>query len=109
VPPAGMVVPCLPTACQAPKHLASPRARLKGVGNYASAARELVNVLGVDSARSLVTLLDQPDKVRADVFRQLHERRSHPALEDALLDLEADTVVRGWLTECLRLELGHAP
>jgi hypothetical protein len=49
--------------------------------------------------------LESPDDVRADLFRQLHERETHEALLDALTDLEADSVMCGWLVEYLRFEL----
>jgi hypothetical protein len=41
--------------------------------------------------------LDADDAVRADAFRQFYERGTH----DALTDLEADPVMRGWLVEHL--------
>lgn len=74
--------------------------------DYADAAGALVSMLGVNGARSLLTLLDQPDQVRADAFRQLHARGSHRLLEDVLVDLELDPPMRIWLAEYLRLELG---
>jgi hypothetical protein len=74
--------------------------------DYARAARDLINVLGEEGARQLLLLLHRPDYVRADVFRQLHARGTHRLLEDALVDLEADDVMRGWLAEHLRLALG---
>jgi len=42
-------------------------------------------------------LLESDDGVRADAFRQFHERGVHEPLLDALTDLEADHVMRGWL------------
>jgi len=36
----------------------------------------------------------------------LYERGGNEALLDSLHDLEANPVVRGWLVECPRLELG---
>jgi hypothetical protein len=46
-----------------------------------------------------------PDTIRADAFRQFHERGGNEALLDALTDLEADLVMRGWLVEHLRIVL----
>ena len=75
------------------------------MSDYANEARKMIRTLGREGAGELLRLLDQPDAVRADAFRQLHERGTNRALEDALLDIEADPVMRGWLTEHLRLEL----
>jgi hypothetical protein len=74
--------------------------------DYQAAARRGVEILGSDAARELMRLLEADDEVRVDAFRQLHERGGHDALLDALTDLEADPVMRGWLVEHLRLELG---
>jgi hypothetical protein len=63
-------------------------------------------VFGEDGARNLLTLLESPGDARADAFRQLYERGTHEPLLDALVDLEADALMRGWLAEHLRLELG---
>jgi hypothetical protein len=60
------------------------------------------------AAREFLALLDSDDDVRADAFRQFHERGGNEALLDALTDLEADSVMRGWLVEHLRIELGVA-
>ena len=76
--------------------------------DYASVAQGLVRILGPEGARELLWLLDQSDGVRAEAFRQLHGRGTHPSLEDALVHLESDDVWRGWLAEYLRLELGLA-
>ncbi len=73
--------------------------------DYERAAQELVAKLGDVAARQLLLWLDSPDDVRADLFRQLHERGTHEALLDAMTDLEADPVMRGWLVEYLRLAL----
>jgi hypothetical protein len=82
------------------------RARLRAMRDYGAAARQLVRVFGLEGAHSFLTLLEQPDHVRADVFRQIHERSNYRVLEDVLVDLETDALMRGWLAEHLRLELG---
>lgn len=76
--------------------------------DYVETAARLVHILGSAGARDLLKLLDQPDDVRADAFRQLHERGEHDALLDTLTELEADPVMRGWLAENLRLVLDQA-
>jgi hypothetical protein len=73
---------------------------------YEDAARRTVEILGEPAAHELLMLLDSDDLVRADAFRQFHERGGHEPLLDALADLEADPVMRGWLVEHLRLRLG---
>ena len=58
-------------------------------------------------AKSIPTIvLEADDEVRVGAFRQFHERGGNEALLDALTDLEADAVMRGWLAEHLRLALG---
>lgn len=49
--------------------------------------------------------VESDDAVPAGAFRQFHERGGHEALLDALTDLEADPILRGWLAEHLRLQL----
>jgi hypothetical protein len=66
--------------------------------DYQAAARQIVETLGPEAARELLMLLDSDDAIRADTFRQLL---------DSLGDLEADPVMRGWLVEHLRIELGR--
>jgi hypothetical protein len=73
--------------------------------DYQAAARLIVEVLGPDGARDLLRLLETDDAVRAEAFRQFHERGGNEALLDALTDLEADPMMRGWLVEHLRLVL----
>ena len=73
---------------------------------YQEAARRIVEVLGEPAAREFLTLLESNDTVRADAFRQLYERGDKDALLDSLHDLEADPVMRGWLVEYLKMELG---
>ena len=73
---------------------------------YQDAARRIVEVLGESAAREFLTLLESNDTVRADTFRRFYERGDNDALLDSLHDLEADPVMRGWLVEQLRLELG---
>ncbi len=73
---------------------------------YQDAARRIVEVLGEPAAREFLTLLESDDTVRADAFRQLYERGDNDALLDSLHDLEADPVMRGWLVEYLKMELG---
>ena len=73
--------------------------------DYEAAARRIVETLGADRARDLLRLLEADDVIRADAFRQFHERGGHEPLLDALADLEADPVMRGWLVEHLRLIL----
>ncbi len=73
---------------------------------YQHAARRIVTVLGEDGARQFLKLLDSSDTARADALRQLYERGGRDALLDSLHDLEADPLVRGWLVEHLRVELG---
>jgi hypothetical protein len=41
------------------------------VGSYADTAARLVRILGPAGAKDVLALLDQPDDVRADAFRQL--------------------------------------
>jgi hypothetical protein len=74
--------------------------------DYRAAARQIVETCGLEAARELLRLLDSDDVVRADLFRQLHERGTHEPLLDALTDLEVDPLMRGWLAEALRLRLG---
>jgi hypothetical protein len=74
--------------------------------DYEAAARQIVETLGPEAARDLLVLLDYDDVVRADAFRQFYERGGHEPLLDALTDLEADPVMRGWLVEHLRMQLG---
>lgn len=78
------------------------------MGDYAAAARQLVQLLGPEGARELLMVLDQPGAVRADLIRQVYERGGSGRLLDALHGLEADPAMRGWLAEHLRLELGLA-
>ncbi len=73
--------------------------------DYEEAARSIVVALGSEGAHELLLLLEADDRVRADLFRQLHERGTNEALLDAMADLEADPVMRGWLVEHLRLQL----
>jgi hypothetical protein len=75
------------------------------MSDYQAAARRIIETLGEPAARDLLVLLDSDDAVRADMFRQFHERGGHEPLLDALTDLEADPVMRGWLVEHLRLQL----
>jgi hypothetical protein len=72
--------------------------------DYQAAAQRIVDI-GEPAARELLMLLDSDDVVRADAFRQFPERGGHEPLLDALTDLEADPVMRGWLVEHLRIEL----
>ena len=74
---------------------------------YQDAAHRIVEVLGEPAAREFLTLLESNDTVRADAFRQLYERGDNDALLDSLHDLEADPVMRGWLVEHLRIQLGR--
>jgi hypothetical protein len=62
---------------------------------------------GEPAAREFLTLLESNDTVRADTFRQLFERGDNDALLDSLHDLEAGPVMRGWLVEYMRMELGE--
>lgn len=73
--------------------------------DYQAAARRIIKTLGDDGARDLLRLLEADDAVRADAFRRLHERGGQEALLDAMTDLEADPVMRGWLVDHLRLQL----
>ena len=72
---------------------------------YQEAARRIVDTLGDPAIREFLTLLESNDTVRADIFRQFYERGGHEPLLDALADLEADPVMRGWLVEYLRIRL----
>ena len=74
--------------------------------DYQAAAQGIVATLGEEGARDLLTLLEYDDAIRAEAFRQYHDRGGHEALLDALTDLEADPVMRGWLVDQLRIELG---
>jgi hypothetical protein len=74
-----------------------------------AAARSIVATLGEEGTRDLLRLLESDDLTRADTFRQLHARGGHDALLDALAELEADPVMRGWLIEHLRAELQYEP
>jgi len=76
------------------------------MSDYAATARALVRVLGPKGARQLLMVLDKPDPVRADLFHQLYERGGSEPLLEALYELEANSIMRGWLAEYLRLELG---
>jgi hypothetical protein len=78
----------------------------RAVADYEAAARRIVHLLGEPAAREFLILLDADDAVRADAFRQFYERGGNDALLDSLHDLAADPVIRGWLVEYLRLELG---
>ena len=73
--------------------------------DYEEAAKSIVATLGSEWSYELLCLLEADDSVRADLFRQLHERGTNEALLDAMTDLEADPVMRGWLVEHLRLQL----
>jgi hypothetical protein len=42
--------------------------------DYQAAARQIVDMLGEPAALDLLVLLDSDDVVRADAFRQFHER-----------------------------------
>ena len=70
--------------------------------DYQAAAHSLAATLGEAGARDLLCLLESDDAIRADAFRQFHERGGHEALLEALTDLEADPIMRGWLVEQLR-------
>jgi hypothetical protein len=74
-------------------------------GDYQTAARRIVEALGPEMSAELLLLLEADDEVRADAFRQLYVRGGHELLLQALTDLEADPVMRGWLVEHLRLEI----
>jgi hypothetical protein len=74
-----------------------------GLRDYQDAAQRIVGILGIEGARQLLRLLDEPDDVRADAFRQLYERGRHTPMLDALTDLESDRIMREWLAEQLRL------
>ena len=73
--------------------------------DYEEAARSIVVTLGPEGAHELLLLFEADDRERASLFRQLHERGTNEALLDAMTDLEADPVMRGWLVEHLRLAL----
>ena len=75
--------------------------------DYEAAARSLFATLGQERTRDLIRLLELDDVTRADAFRQLHERGGREALLDAFTDLELDPVVRGWLIEYLKVEIGE--
>ena len=72
--------------------------------DYSDAAKRIVDTLGEPAARELLTLLESDDAIRADAFRKFYEPDGHEPLTDALTELEADPVMRGWLVEHLRLE-----
>ena len=72
--------------------------------DYRGAAQRIFGTLGESAPRDLLRPLDSGDAIRA-AFRQFHERGGHEALLDALTDLEADPILRGWLAEHLRLQL----
>lgn len=74
-------------------------------GDYQIAARRIVEALGPEVASELLVLLEADDEIRADAFRQLYLQGGHELLLQALTDLEADPVMRGWLVEHLRLEI----
>lgn len=76
--------------------------------DYEAAARSIIATLGEAGARDLLRLLESDDASRAEAFREFHEHGGHDVLLDALADLEADPVIRGWLIEHLRIELGAA-
>ena len=64
---------------------------------YSIATKRIVSLLGDVGARQFLKLLEQDDVVRADAFRQLHERGRSRALLDALTDLEAaPSCAVGW-------------
>jgi hypothetical protein len=73
--------------------------------DYQTAARRIVDALGRETAGELLRLLEADDEVRADAFRRLYVRGGHELLLQALTDLEADPVMRGWLVEHVRLAL----
>jgi hypothetical protein len=73
--------------------------------DYQTAARRIVDALGTETAGELLHLLEADDEVRADAFRQFYVEGGHELLLQALTDLEADPVMRGWLVEHLRLEI----
>jgi hypothetical protein len=75
------------------------------VSDYQVAAQRIIGTLGERGARDFTALLERDDATRARTFKQLHERGGHDALLDALTDLEADPLLRGWLVEHLRLGL----
>jgi hypothetical protein len=75
------------------------------MSDYRVAARRTVEILGEPAARELLQLLDSDDAIRADAFRPFYERGGHEPLLDALADLEADPVMRGWLVGFLRLKI----
>ena len=77
------------------------------MSDYQAAAQEIVETLGEPAARDLLRLLESDADVRADAFRQFYERGGHEPMLDALTDLEANPVMRGWLVEHLWIQLGR--
>jgi hypothetical protein len=77
------------------------------MSDYQAAAQTIIDTLGEPASRDLLRLLESDDAMRADAFRQFYERGGKDALLDSLHDLEADPLVRGWLVEHLKMELGE--
>jgi len=61
--------------------------------DYSEAAERIIDVLGPNAARDLLTILEAESAVRADVYPQLYQRGDHAASPDALTDLEADPIL----------------
>ena len=60
---------------------------------------ERLHQLPLEVRRELLSVLQSPSRVRADVIRQFHER--HLDLAEVLMDLEEDDMLRADVIEML--------
>lgn len=65
--------------------------------------------LPIGARRELLRVLNSPSETRADVIRQMHERPITRDLAEALMDLEAEPLLRLQVMEALKDSLSKAP
>jgi hypothetical protein len=64
--------------------------------------RQILADLGPGARADLLRVLTAPSRVRADVIRQLHERKDKRSLMELLIDLEEDGFARAMIVQALR-------
>jgi hypothetical protein len=64
--------------------------------------------LPVGARRELLRVLNSPSETRADLIRQMHERPITRDLAEALMDLEAEPLLRLQVMEALKDSLSKA-